>query len=57
MYKISHKNISYNVGHISIFYNNYKWSTTFKNYDSLYCTSITYIILYATITIKILVKG
>ena len=54
MYKISYKNISYNVGHISIFYNNYKWSATFKNYDSLYFTSITYIILYATITIKFL---
>ena len=28
-------------GIYSKFYNNYKWSITFKNYESLYCTSIT----------------
>ena len=25
-----------------IFYNNYKWRITFKNCESLYCTSVTY---------------
>ena len=35
-----------------IFYNNYKQSITFKNCESLYiyCTSITYIILYINYT-------
>ena len=26
-----------------IFYNNYKWSITFKNCESLYCIAVTYI--------------
>ena len=30
-----------------MFYNNYKWNITFKNCDPLYCTPITYIILYS----------
>ena len=34
----------------AIFYNNYKWSITFKNCGSLYCTPITYIILYINYT-------
>ena len=38
-----YKDILYNTG---IFYNNYKWSITIKNCESLYCTPITYIILY-----------
>ena len=33
-----------------IFYN-YKWSTTFKNCESLYCTPVTYIILYINCTL------
>ena len=32
--------ISY--GMQEIFYNNYKWSTTFKSCESLYCTPVTY---------------
>ena len=33
-----------------IFYNNYKWSVTFKNCESLCCTPVTYIILYIKYT-------
>ena len=29
-------------GYKPIFYNNYKWSITFKNCESLYFTSVTY---------------
>lgn len=29
-----------------MFYNNYKWSINFKNYEPLYCTPVTYVILY-----------
>ena len=32
-----------------VFYNNYKWSISFKNCESLYCTPLTYLILYITI--------
>ena len=35
-----------------IFYNNYKWSITFKNCESLYCTLVIYIILYINYTSK-----
>ena len=44
-YKISYKGILYNMGNIANIYNNYKWSITFKSYESLYCTPVTYIIL------------
>ena len=37
----------YKCGIETIFYNNNKWSVTFKNYESLYCISIIYIILYS----------
>ena len=30
-----------------MFYNNYKWSVTFSGCESLYCTPITYIILFS----------
>ena len=33
-----------------IFYNNYKWSIPFKNFQSLYGTTEIYIILYITYT-------
>ena len=33
-----------------VFYNNYKWSITFKNCESLYCILVTYIILYISYT-------
>ena len=33
-----------------IVYNNYKWNITFKNWESLFCTSDTYIILYINYT-------
>ena len=29
-----------------MFYNNYKWSITFKHCESLYCTPVTLIIVY-----------
>ena len=29
-----------------MFYNNYKWSITFKNCESLYCIPVIYITLY-----------
>ena len=49
--KISYKDILYNMGNIANIYNNYKWSITFKNCESLYCTPVTYNIvqLYASI--------
>ena len=31
---------------LPVFYNNYKWIITFKICKSLYCTPITYIMLY-----------
>ena len=34
----------------SIFYNNYTWSITFKNCESLYCIPVTYMILYINYT-------
>ena len=33
-----------------MFYNNCKWSIAFKNHKSLYCTPVTYIILYSYYT-------
>ena len=49
MYKVSNKDILYTKRIEPIFYN-YKWSITSKNYESLYCTSVTYIILYINYT-------
>ena len=46
-YKINYKDILYKWGIETMFYNNNKWSVTFKNYESLYCISIIYIILYS----------
>ena len=46
-YKISYKDILYNTGNIANIYNNYKWSITFKNCESLYYTPVTYVILYS----------
>lgn len=34
-------------------YNNYKWNITFKNWESLFCTSDTYIILYNNYTLNL----
>ena len=47
MYKINNQDILYYTGNIA---NNYKWSISFKNCESLYCTSATYIILYIICT-------
>ena len=47
MYKllcIRFKDILYNTGNIANVYN--KWSTTLKNYKSLYCTLVTYNIVH-----------
>ena len=33
-----------------ILHNNYKWSSAFKNHKSLYCTPVTYVILYSYYT-------
>ena len=33
-----------------MFYNNYKWSINFKNCEPLYCTPVTYVILYSNYT-------
>ena len=44
MYKIRFKDILYNTGNIANIYT--KWSTTFKNYKSLYCTLVTYNIVH-----------
>ena len=33
-----------------MFYNSYKWSITFENYESLHCTPETYIIFYSNYT-------
>ena len=35
-----------------IFYDNYKWSITFNNCESLYYTPVTYLILYSDYTSK-----
>ena len=35
MHKINYKDILYNAGNVTIFYNNYKWSITFKNCELL----------------------
>ena len=34
-----------------MFYNNYKWSITFKNFELPYCTLVTYIILHINYTL------
>ena len=47
MYKINYKDILYYTGNIA---NNYKQNVSFKNCESLYCTSATYIILYINYT-------
>ena len=44
MYKIRFKDILYNTGNIANIYT--KWSTTFKNYKSVYCTLVTYNIVH-----------
>ena len=37
----------YNAGNIAnVLYDNCKWSITFKSCESLYCTSVAYIVLY-----------
>lgn len=36
---------------LKVFYNNYKWSTAFKNFKSLHCTPVAYIILYCSYTL------
>ena len=42
-YKISYKDSLYNTtGNISLFYNDYKWSITLRNCESLYCILATY---------------
>ena len=46
-YKISYKNLLYNTGNIANIYNDYKWSKTFKNCESLCYTPVTHIILYS----------
>ena len=46
MSKISYKDMFTTQEIQSIFYNNYKWNITFKNCESLYCTYVTYIMLY-----------
>ena len=51
MYKINYKDRLSNKENIAIFYNNYKGNMTFKNYDSLYWTPITYRILYSAYTL------
>ena len=33
-----------------MFYNNYKWSLTFKNYESLYYIPVAYVTLYINYT-------
>ena len=43
-------NVLYNMGKIANIYNNYKWSITFKNCESLCCTFVTYITLYSNCT-------
>ena len=35
---------------LPIFYNSYKWSINLKSCESLYCTPVTYIILYINYT-------
>ena len=49
MYKKSYKDILYNREYSQYFIIT-KWSMTFKNCESLYCTPITYIILYINYT-------
>ena len=46
MYKISYKDILYNMGKVQILCNNYKWNINFKNCDSLHCTLVTYNIVH-----------
>ena len=46
MYKISYKDILYNMGKVQILYNNYKWNINFKNCDLLHCTLVTYNIVH-----------
>ena len=43
--KRSYKDILYSTGNLTNIYNNFKWSLTFKNCESLYYTSKTYNIL------------
>ena len=50
MYKINKLHRYTTQGIQPIFYNNYKWSITFKNEESLYCTPETYLV-YLTSTI------
>ena len=50
MYKVSYKDMLYKMKIELIFYNNYKWSISFKNCESLYCTPLTYLILYINYT-------
>ena len=38
---------AWNDGNITMFCNNYKWSITFKNCESLYCALVTCVILYS----------
>ena len=44
MYKISYKDILYDMEIQSAVYNNSKWSLTVKTRESLYCTPVTYIL-------------
>ena len=50
MYKARYKDILYNTGIQPIFCNSCKWSITFKNYELLYYSLVTYIILYMKYT-------
>ena len=45
MYKINYKHITYSTGNIANFYNNYTWTITCKNCESLCGTPETNIIL------------
>ena len=38
------------MGNIAHIFNNYKWSITFRSYESLYCTPVTYVNVYNNFT-------
>ena len=38
------------MGNIANICNNYKWSITFKHYESQYCIPVTHVILYSKYT-------
>ena len=55
--KISYKNTLNKIGNIANILNNYKWSIIFKNYESLCCTPVIYVLYiqlyYANIVVHL----